>query len=291
MARKWGYEVRGVPEDRARIAVMAGGFHGRTTTIVGFSTDPDARGGFGPFTPGFDVVPYGRRADALAAAMTPDTVAVLLEPVQGEAGVVVPPPGYLAAVRAHLRRAGVLMVADEVQSGLGRTGHLLATAAAGVDADVYLLGQGARWRDPAAVGRGRGRGRARGAAPGPARQHVRRQPAGVRGRQGGGRPAGATGAVLAHARGARRACCAARLDALVGHGVVAVRTAGPWAGIDVDPRLGSGRDVCAALARRGVLAKDTHGATLRLSPPLVVDGRRDRRSRSTPSRRCWPSRG
>ena len=102
VARKWGYEVQGVPEDRARIVVMAGGFHGRTTTIVGFSTDPDARGGFGPFTPGFDVVPYGD-ADALAAAITPDTVAVLLEPIQGEAGVVVPPPGYLAVVRAHLR--------------------------------------------------------------------------------------------------------------------------------------------------------------------------------------------
>ena len=103
VARKWGYEVKGVPPDRARIVVAAGGFHGRTTTIVGFSTDPDARGGFGPFTPGFDVVPYGD-ADALRAAITPDTVAVLLEPIQGEAGVIVPPAGYLAAVRADLRR-------------------------------------------------------------------------------------------------------------------------------------------------------------------------------------------
>ncbi|MCX6466995.1 MAG: aminotransferase class III-fold pyridoxal phosphate-dependent enzyme, partial [Pseudonocardiales bacterium] len=133
VARKWGYEVRGVPEDRARIVVMDGGFHGRTTTIVGFSTDPDARGGFGPFTPGFDVVPYGPddpTADAVRAAIGPDTVAVLLEPVQGEAGVVVPPPGYLAAVRAACDEAGVLMVADEVQSGLGRTGHVLATRGA-----------------------------------------------------------------------------------------------------------------------------------------------------------------
>ena len=267
VARKWGYEVRGVPHDRARIAVMAGGFHGRTTTIVGFSTDPDARGGFGPFTPGFDVVPYGD-ADALAAAMTPDTVGVLLEPVQGEAGVVVPPPGYLAAVRRICDRAGALMIADEVQSGLGRAGHLLATRSAGVDADVYLLGKAlgggivplsAVVADEAVLGVLR---------PG---QH---------GSTFGGNPlACAVGsavvdlladpAVLAHARSLGRVL-AARLDELVGHGVVAVRTAGPWAGIDVDPRLGSGREVCTALARRGVLAKDTHGATLRLSPPLVA---------------------
>lgn len=267
VARKWGYEVRGVAEDRARIAVMAGGFHGRTTTIVGFSTDPDARGGFGPFTPGFDVVPYGDPA-ALAEALTPDTVAVLLEPVQGEAGVVVPPPGYLAAVRRLCDRAGVLMVVDEVQSGLGRTGHLLATRAAGVDADVYLLGKAlgggivplsAVVADEAVLGVLR---------PG---QH---------GSTFGGNPlACAVGsavvelladpAVLAHAR-ELGAVLSARLAELVGHGVVAVRTAGPWAGVDVDARWGSGRDVCAALARRGVLAKDTHGATLRLSPPLVA---------------------
>jgi ornithine--oxo-acid transaminase len=267
VARKWGYEVRGVAEDRARIVVMAGGFHGRTTTIVGFSTDPDARGGFGPFTPGFDVVPFGD-ADALAAAITPDTVAVLLEPIQGEAGVVVPPPGYLADVRRICDRAGALMVADEVQSGLGRTGHLLATRREGIDADVYLLGKAlgggivplsAVVADEAVLGVLR---------PG---QH---------GSTFGGNPlACAVGsavvdllgdpAVLAHARDLGREL-AARLDALVGHGVVAVRTAGPWAGIDVDPRLGDGRAVCAALARRGVLAKDTHGATLRMSPPLVA---------------------
>ncbi|MGH8922142.1 MAG: aminotransferase class III-fold pyridoxal phosphate-dependent enzyme, partial [Actinomycetes bacterium] len=123
VARKWGYEVKGVPVNRARIIVAGGGFHGRTTTIVGFSTDPDARTGFGPFTPGFDIVPYGDAA-ALEAAITPDTVAVLSEPVQGEAGVVIPPDGYLAAVRAACTAAGVLFIADEVQSGLGRTGYL-----------------------------------------------------------------------------------------------------------------------------------------------------------------------
>ena len=235
VARKWGYEVRGVPEDRARIVVMAGGFHGRTTTIVGFSTDPDARGGFGPFTPGFDVVPFGD-ADALAAAMTPDTVAVLLEPVQGEAGVVVPPPGYLADVRRICDRAGALMVADEVQSGLGRTGHLLATRRAGVDADVYLLGKAlgggivplsAVVADEAVLGVLR---------PG---QH---------GSTFGGNPlACAVGsavvdllgnpAVLAHARDLGRALTA-RLDALVGNGVVAVRTAGAVGGDRRRPAAG-----------------------------------------------------
>jgi ornithine--oxo-acid transaminase len=140
IARKWGYEVKGVPAGRARIIVAADAFHGRTTTIVGFSTDPDARGGFGPFTPGFDVVPYGD-LDALRAAVTADTVAVLVEPIPGEAGVVVPPAGYLAGIREICDAHRVLFVADEVQSGLGRTGYLLATRAAGVDADVYLLGK------------------------------------------------------------------------------------------------------------------------------------------------------
>lgn len=270
VARKWGYERKGVPAGRARIIVADGAFHGRTTTIVGFSTDPSARGGFGPFTPGFDIVPYGDPA-ALAAAVTPETVAVLLEPVQGEAGVVVPPPGYLAAVREICDASNVLFVADEVQSGLGRTGHVLATRAAGVDADVYLLGKAlgggilplsAVLADEAVLGV---------LAPG---QH---------GSTFGGNPlacaigravlalladAGPEG-MLARARSLGD-LLHGRLAALVGHGVIAVRGLGLWAGIDVDPRLGTGRRVCEELAARGVLAKDTHGSTIRLSPPLVV---------------------
>ena len=270
VARKWGYDVKGVPVDRARIVVAAGGFHGRTTTVVGFSTDPDARGGFGPFTPGFDVVPYGD-ADALRAAITPDTVAVLLEPIQGEAGVVVPPAGYLPAVRAACDAAGVLFVADEVQSGLGRTGHLLATRAAGVDADVYLLGKalgGGILPLSAVVADADVLGVLR---PG---QH---------GSTFGGNPlACAVGravlelladpgqdGMLARARRLGDALHAG-LARLVGHGVVAVRGAGPWAGVDLDPRCGTGREVSEALAERGVLVKDTHGATIRLSPPLVA---------------------
>jgi ornithine--oxo-acid transaminase len=267
VARKWGYEVKGVPEGRARIVVMDGGFHGRTTTIVGFSTDPDARGGFGPFTPGFDVVPYGDAA-ALRAAIGPDTVAVLLEPVQGEAGVVVPPPGYLAEVRAACDAAGVLMVADEVQSGLGRTGHVLATRGAGVDADVYLLGKalgGGILPLSAVVASDEVLGVLR---PG---QH---------GSTFGGNPlACAVGlAVVDLLREGTLPAAArtlgeelhARLGALVGRGVTAVRGVGLWAGVDVDPALGTGRQVSEALAGRGVLVKDTHGSTIRFSPPLVV---------------------
>jgi ornithine--oxo-acid transaminase len=270
VARKWGYEVRGVPQDRARIVVMAGGFHGRTTTIVGFSTEPDARGGFGPFTPGFDVVPYGD-AVALAAAMTPNTVAVLLEPVQGEAGVIVPPPGYLAAVRRICDRAGALMIADEVQSGLGRTGHLLATRAAGVEADVYLLGKAlgggivpvsAVVADEAVLGVLRPGQHGSTFGGNPLACAVGSAVVGLLANDG---PDG----ILARAE-MLGVVLASRLQELVGHGVVAVRTAGPWAGIDVDPRLGDGRAVCAALARHGVLAKDTHGATIRMSPPLVA---------------------
>jgi len=270
VARKWGYEVKGVPADRAQIIVATGGFHGRTISIVSFSTDPDARGGFGPFTPGFTVVDYGD-PDALAAAVTPDAVAVLIEPVQGEAGVVVPPAGYLARVREICDATGVLFVADEVQSGLGRTGHLLATRAAGVDADVYLLGKalgGGILPLSAVVADADVLGVLR---PG---QH---------GSTFGGNPlacavgravlelladAGPDG-MLARARTLGEVLHG-RLTELVGHGVVGLRGLGLWAGIDVDPRLGTGRAVSEGLARRGVLVKDTHGSTVRLSPPLVI---------------------
>jgi ornithine--oxo-acid transaminase len=270
VARKWGYEVKGVPAGRARIIVAAEGFHGRTTTIVGFSTDPDARGGFGPFTPGFDVVPYGDLA-ALRAAVTPDTVAVLVEPIQGEAGVVVPPDGYLAGVREVCDAHRVLFVADEVQAGLGRTGHLLATRASGggdTDADVYLLGKalgGGILPLSAVVADSDVLGVLR---PG---QH---------GSTFGGNPLACAvgraviglledGELLARARDLG-AHLHARLAGLRGRGVHAVRGVGLWAGVDVDPRRGDGRAVSEALAARGVLVKDTHGATIRISPPLVV---------------------
>ena len=140
VARKWGYEVKGVPDEQAEIVVAAGGFHGRTISIISFSDDPEARGHFGPYTPGFVRVPYGD-ADALAAAITPRTVAVLLEPIQGENGVVIPPDGYLSAVREVTASSDVLMVADEIQSGLGRTGTTFACDHDDVVPDVYVLGK------------------------------------------------------------------------------------------------------------------------------------------------------
>src|SRR5690242_13787754 len=140
MARKWGYDVKGVPDGQATIVVAEGNFHGRTTTIVSFSSDPEPRAGFGPFTPGFRVVPYGD-AEALAAAVDETTVAVLLEPIQGEAGVVVPPPGYLAAVRRVCDERNALFVADEIQSGLGRVGTTFAVQREGVRPDALILGK------------------------------------------------------------------------------------------------------------------------------------------------------
>ncbi len=138
--RKWGYEVKGVPADRAEIIVCANNFHGRTLAIVGFSTDPDARGGFGPFAPGFRVVPFGD-FDALAAAINENTVAFLVEPIQGEAGVIIPPPGYFKQVRALCSERNVTLILDEIQTGLGRTGKLLAEEHEGIEADVTLIGK------------------------------------------------------------------------------------------------------------------------------------------------------
>ncbi len=267
IARAWGYRVKGVPDGRAEIVVAENNFHGRTTTIVGFSSDPDARDGFGPFTPGFVTVPYGD-AEALAAAITPNTVAVLLEPIQGEAGVIVPPAGYLAAVRRVTRERNVLFIADEIQSGLGRTGATVQCANEGVEPDLYLLGKalgGGIVPVSAVVGR---------------RDVIGVIEAGQHGSTFGGNPLAAavghavvdllaTGEFQARAR-ETGAHLHARLAGLVGRGVVAVRGVGLWAGVDIDPALGSGRRVCELLAERGVLAKDTHGSTIRLAPPLVV---------------------
>src|SRR5918911_1374068 len=267
MSRKWGYDVKGVPDGQATIVVAENNFHGRTTTIVGFSSDPETRAGFGPFTPGFRVVPYGDAA-ALAAAVDETTVAVLLEPIQGAAGVVVPPPGYLAEVRRICDAAGALFVADEIQSGLGRVGTTFAVQREGVRPDAVVLGKalGGGIVPVSAVVAPRG--------------VLGVLTAGTHGSTFGGNPlACAVGraviALLSTGEYQERSRVLgermhARLVGLVGRGVVGVRGAGLWAGIDVDPALGSGRDVCVALAERGVLAKDTHGSTIRLAPPLVI---------------------
>ncbi|UMG94695.1 ornithine--oxo-acid transaminase [Nocardioides sp. TF02-7] len=267
LARKWGYEVKGVAADRARIVVASGNFHGRTTTIVGFSDDPDARDGFGPFAPGFDTVPYGDLA-ALRAAITPETVAVLVEPIQGEGGVIIPPDGYLRGVRKICTAENVLFAADEIQAGLGRTGRTFACDHEEVVPDLYVLGKalgGGIVPVSAVVGDRDVLGVLR---PG---QH---------GSTFGGNPlACAVGReVVAMLRTGEPQARAAelglllreRLDAMVGHGVVAVRSRGLWAGVDIDPAIGTGREICERLMARGVLAKDTHGSTIRLAPPLVV---------------------
>jgi ornithine--oxo-acid transaminase len=268
VARRWGYEVKGVPDGQATVVVADGNFHGRTTTIVSLSTDSVARHGFGPFTPGFKVVRYGD-AQALRAAVTETTVAVMLEPVQGEAGVRVPPAGYLAEVRQLCSDAGVLLIADEVQSGLARTGSTFACELEGVTPDVYVLGK------------------ALGGGIVPVSAVVSRDDVlgvitpGSHGSTFGGNPLAAavgsavvglleTGEYQQRARvlGAR---LHDRLTALLGDGVTAVRTRGLWAGVDIDSEFMTGREMCEALASRGVLAKETHGLTLRFAPPLVIE--------------------
>ncbi|QYF73466.1 ornithine--oxo-acid transaminase [Cryobacterium sp. PAMC25264] len=267
VARAWGYRVKGVAAGMANIIVAGGNFHGRTTTIISFSDDDSARADFGPFTPGFRTVPYGDAA-ALEAAIDENTVAVLIEPIQGEAGIVVPPADYLPAVREITTRHNVLFIADEIQSGLGRTGATFAVELAGVVPDLYLLGKalgGGIVPVSAVVGNADILGVLR---------------PGEHGSTFGGNPlAAAVGLavvnLLATGEYQQRAQDLGahlheRLLGLVGHGVLEVRGAGLWAGIDIDPALASGRAVCEALMERGVLAKDTHGSTIRLAPPLVV---------------------
>ncbi|MEU2875185.1 ornithine--oxo-acid transaminase [Streptomyces sp. NPDC007070] len=267
VARKWAYEVKGVPADRATIVVAADNFHGRTTTIVSFSTDETARSGFGPFTPGFRIVPYNDLA-ALEAAIDETTAAVLIEPVQGEAGVIVPDDGYLSGVRELTRRAGCLFVADEIQSGLGRTGRTLAVEHENVVPDVVLLGKalgGGIVPVSAAVG---------------SREVLGVLRPGEHGSTFGGNPlAAAVGTavveLLETGEFQRRAAelgavLREGLTDLVGRGVVGFRSRGLWAGVDVDPAIGTGREISERLMREGILAKDTHGSTIRLAPPLTI---------------------
>ncbi len=265
-ARRWGHQVKGIPDGTARIVVAEGNFHGRTTTIVSFSTDPDARGGYGPYTPGFDLVPYGD-LEAMAAAIGDDTCAVLIEPIQGEGGVIIPPEGYLRGVRQLCDERGVLLLADEIQSGLGRTGRTFACDHEDVAPDIWILGK--------ALGGG--------ILPLSAivadRDVMDVFTPGSHGSTFGGNPlACAVGIevvrMLATGEWQDRA---ARLGDRLADGLAALpagalsghRVRGLWAGIDIAGDR-TGRQVCEALLQRGVLAKDTHGSTIRLAPPLVI---------------------
>ena len=266
-ARAWAYRVKGVPADAARIIVAAGNFHGRTTTIVGFSDDPVARDGFGPFTPGFVTVPY-QDAAAIADALDEFTAAVLIEPIQGEAGVIIPPLGYLRAVRDLCTQRNVLLIADEIQSGLGRAGATFACDRESIVPDLYLLGKalgGGILPVSAVVGD---------------REVLGVFRPGEHGSTFGGNPvAAAVGLrvveMLRTGEFQERATTLGHhlkglLDELVGHGVTEVRVAGLWAGVDVEPSRGTGRDVARGLLARGVLVKDTHGQTIRIAPPLTI---------------------
>lgn len=267
VSRKWGYQVKGVPEDQANIIVMEGNFHGRTTTIISFSDDKVAHDNYGPYTPGFRAVTYGD-IEAVRAAVDEHTVAVLFEPIQGEGGVVIPPGGFLRDLRELCTQENVLMVADEIQSGLGRTGKTFACDHEGVVPDLYILGK------------------ALGGGLYPVSAVCADQDVlgvitpGSHGSTFGGNPlAAAIGheVVLMLLEGEfqeRAARLGARLEAglsgLVGHGLRAVRVRGLWAGLDVEPGGPSGRELCKALSQRGILAKDTHGMTIRLAPPICI---------------------
>ncbi|MEU4806456.1 ornithine--oxo-acid transaminase [Actinosynnema sp. NPDC023587] len=267
VARKWAYQVKGVPQGTAEIVVAGSNFHGRTTTIVSFSTDDTARADFGPFTPGFRVVKYGD-LDAVRDAIGPRTAAVLIEPVQGEAGVVVPPAGYLAGIRALCDEHDVLFIADEIQSGLGRTGELFALDHDDVRADLYTLGKalgGGIVPVSAVVGR---------------RDVLGVLRPGEHGSTFGGNPLAcavgravvrllATGEFQRRSRelGGR---LHARLGELVGRGVAEVRGRGLWAGVEIAPGGPRGREASEALAGLGVLCKETQDTTLRVAPPLVI---------------------
>lgn len=267
VARKWGADIKGVPVDAANIVVARNNFHGRTISIVSFSSDPLARGGFGPFTPGFRTVPFGD-ADAVAAAVDDDTVAVLLEPIQGEAGIIVPPADFLPRVRRICTERNVLLIADEIQSGLARTGRTFACDHWDVVPDMYLLGK------------------ALGGGVIPLSAVVADADVlgvlhpGEHGSTFGGNPlAAAIGSTVVEmlATGEFQARSAelgahlhTRLRALIGHGVHDVRGLGLWAGVDIDPVLGTGKQISLALAARRVLVKDTHGSTLRFAPPIVI---------------------
>jgi ornithine--oxo-acid transaminase len=266
-ARKWGYQTKGVGRDRAKIIACDGNFHGRTTTIVGFSTDPAAREGFGPFTPGFVTVPYGD-ADALAGAFDGDVVAFLVEPIQGEAGVVVPPDGYLRRARELCDRHGALLIADEIQSGLGRAGTTFAVEHEDVRPDVFVLGKalgGGIVPLSAVVSSAEALG-----VFGP----------GEHGSTFGGNPLACAiglevlamlreGEVQERSRVAGEQMLGALRTAGLG-AVQEIRGRGLWAGIQLVPEAMPARARCEELMRTGVLAKDTHESTIRLAPPLTI---------------------
>ncbi|MEJ5241779.1 MAG: ornithine--oxo-acid transaminase [Anaerolineales bacterium] len=268
LARKWAYEVKGVPRYQAEIIVAGNNFHGRTISIISFSTEPLYRDAFGPFTPGFVVVPYGD-AQALEKAITPNTAAVLLEPIQGEAGVIVPPQGYLRRVAEICRQHNVLFIADEIQTGLGRTGKLFACDHEGVRPDVMILGKalsGGFYPVSAVL------------ADRPILGLFR---PGEHGSTFGGNPLAAAVAraalqVIREERLAERAAemgeyFMEQLSEIPSPHVREVRGKGLLIGVELKPEAGGARRFCEALQQEGILAKETHDHVIRFAPPLIID--------------------
>jgi ornithine--oxo-acid transaminase len=266
-ARRFGYRRQGIADGQARIIAAEGNFHGRTTTIVGFSSEESYRDGFGPFDGGFDLVPFGD-AEALASAITPTTCAVLIEPIQGEGGIIVPPNGYLEEVRAICDERGVLLILDEVQSGLGRTGRWFAFEHENVKPDGLILGKalgGGVYPVSALVG---------------TRDLMSVFDPGSHGSTFGGNALAARIGLEALAvieeehlveRSAEQgAYLLDRLASLRSNIIVDVRGRGLWAGVEIDSDVVSARSLCEALAREGVLTKDTHETVVRFAPPLTI---------------------
>ena len=266
-ARKWGYTVKGIPDDQAEILVFAGNFHGRTTTIVSFSADPEYRFGFGPFTPGFRILPYGD-LEAVRAAITPNTCAVLVEPIQGEAGIVSPPAGFLAGLRELCDAHRVLLMMDEIQSGLGRTGRLFCYQHEGIRPDVVIVGKalsGGLYPVSAVLADDEVMGVFH---------------PGEHGSTFGGNPLGAAVArealkVLVEERLVERSAelgqwFLERLTGIRSPHVATVRGKGLWIGIVLKPEAGGARRFCEALQHEGLLCKETHEHVIRVAPPLTV---------------------
>ncbi len=266
-ARRWGHEVKGISNDTAEIIVAAGNFHGRTTTIISFSSDADYRRGFGPLTPGFRLVPFGD-AEALAAAITPRTAAVLLEPIQGENGIIIPPAGYLRKVRQICDWANVLLLLDEIQSGLCRTGKWFAFEHEDIRPDGLMVGKalgGGVLPVSAFLGK---------------REVMNVFTPGSHGSTFGGNCLAAavgreTLQVMAEEELASRSAALGqyaldRLAAMRSPTLRAVRGRGLWIGIDINPAVIGGKAFCRALMQRGLLTKETHEHTIRFAPPLII---------------------
>lgn len=265
--RKWGYEIKGVPENQAEIIVCGDNFHGRTIGIVGFSTDPDARTGFGPFAPGFRTVPFGD-ADAFEAAITPKTVAALIEPIQGEAGVIIPPEGYFARVRKLCTDNNVTLILDEIQTGLGRTGKLLAEEHEGIEADVTLIGKalsGGFYPVSAVLSNSEVLGVLK---PGQHGSTFGGNPLACAVARAALRVLNEEGMIENSAKMGERFLTG--LEDIRSNIVKDVRGRGLMLAIELDPAAGGARQYCYKLKERGLLAKDTHGHTIRLAPPLIV---------------------